>query len=165
MKFFKSCLLGVLFIFVSAYAWAAGTIVIASDKTANGLKGKELREIVYTVTFGSDASSPANTALDSITWENGLTVPTMGGWWIYRIDIYYGATGPTDNTDMYLYKATGATKSDLLGGNGVDSIDNATNTTIYPATMTQGLLGDEIFSFANNAVNNAVCTIVVSLYR
>jgi len=150
---------------MTSSAWAAGTIVIASDKTANGIDGKTVREIAYTVTFGADASSPANTALDSVLRSNGLKSLSMGGWWIMRVDIHYGATGATDDTDMYLYKATGTSKSDLLGASGVDAIDNATNTTVYPATSTQPLFGDEIISFANNAVNDATCTVVLTLYR
>jgi len=53
----------------------------------------------------------------------------------------------------------------VLGGNGVNIIDNATYNTIYPATATQPLDGDEIIDIDNNAVNNATCTVVFLLYR
>ena len=163
MKWIRG-LIVVLILFVSTGAWAAGTIVVANDKKTTDQTGG-IREISYSVAFGADASSPANVALDSILKSNGLPAVSLGGWWLLRVEVYFGSTGATDNTDMYLYKGTGATKADLLGGNGVNAIDNATNTAFYPATVSQPLLGDEIISFANNAVNDATCTLVFTLYK
>jgi hypothetical protein len=127
--------------------------------------GKEAREIVYLVTFGSDASSPASTALDSILKSNGLAAGTTGGWWLFKVSTLYGSTAPTDNTDMYLYRATGTNKIDVLGGQGVNAIDNTANNTFYPATATQMLFGDDILVVSGNSVNNATVQIVMELYR
>ena len=164
MKWIRGFLTAALLLIFATGAWAAGTIVVANNKKTTDQTGG-IREISYTVTFGADASSPANVALDSILKSNGITAASLGGWWLLRVDVYYGSTGPTDNTDMYLYKGTGANKADLLGDNGADKIDNATNTAFYPATVSQPLLGDEIISFANNAVNDATCTLIFTLYK
>ena len=64
MKWIRG-LIVVLILLVSTGAWAAGTIVVANDKKTTDQTGG-IREISYTVTFGADASSPANVALDSI---------------------------------------------------------------------------------------------------
>jgi hypothetical protein len=161
----KLILVVFLMLLMASSAWAAGTVIVQSDKMVSGLTGKETREITYLVTFGTDASSPANTALDSILKSNGLKTTSVGGWWIMEISTLYGTTGPTDNTDMYIYRATGTNKIDVLGGNGVNAIDNATNNTFHPVTMSRALIGDDILSIANNAVNNATVQIVITLYR
>ena len=167
MKWIRSFLMGFLMLTMAYGAWAAGTVVVASDKLSPpGLSGKpEMREVSYTVAFDASAGSPANTALDAILTSNGTSIESLGGWWIQRVDVHFGATGPTDDTGVYLYKATGASKSDLFGGNGADALDAAGNVTFYPATSTQALFGDEVISFTGNSVNSATCTIVFTLYR
>ena len=164
MKWIRGFLIGMLVLLIASGSWAAGTIVVANDKKTTDQTGG-IREISYTVAFGADASSPANVALDSILKSNGIAAASLGGWWLLRVEVHFGATGPTDNTDMYLYKATGSNKTDLLGSNGENTIDNATNTSFYPATVSQPLLGDEILSFANNAVNDATFTLILTLYK
>jgi hypothetical protein len=155
-----------IMLLMASSAWAAGTVIVQTDKMSMGLSGKqETREITYLVTFGADASSPAATALDSILKANGNRSNTVSGWWIMEISTLYGSTGPTDNTDMYIYRATGTNKIDILGGNGVNAIDNATNNTFHPVTMSRALYGDDILSIANNAINNAIVQIVITMYR
>lgn len=156
-----------LMLLMASGAWAAGTVIVQSDKIVQGLMGKETRETTYLVTFGADASVPAATALDSILKSNGLKADSMGGWWILEVSTLYGATGPTDNTDLYLYRATGTNRIDVLGGNGENKIDNATDNTFNPATTTRPLIGDELFTIpaGTNIVNNATVQIVMALYR
>lgn len=163
MKWIRNLL--VVWLLMTSTAWAAGTIVVQSDKIVTGLTGKEVREISYLVTFGADGSSPVSTGLDSILKSNGLTAPTVGGWWLLEVSTLYGTVGPTDNTDMYLYRVTGTNKIDVLGGNGVNAIDNAANNTFNPATTTRPLIGDDILVFTNNVVFSATCTVVFTLYR
>ena len=161
MKTIRNVLVVILMLLMASGAWAAGTITGKSYMTSRD----DIRFIVYTVTFDAAAASPANVALDNIKDANGGSLPSVAGWWLFSVSTQFGGTGPTDDTDMYLYLAEGASKNDILGASGVNSIDNATNNTIYPATSTQPLLGTEIISFANNAVNNATCTLIYRLYR
>ena len=65
MKWIRGFLTAALLLIFATGAWAAGTIVVANDKKTTDQTGG-IREISYTVTFGTDASSPANVALDSI---------------------------------------------------------------------------------------------------
>ena len=144
----------------------AGTIIVQSDKMKDGLSGmQEVRELVYLVTFGADAASPASTAMDSILKANGNRSNTVAGWWILEVSTLFGAVGPTDNTDLYIYRSMGTNKIDILGGNGVNSIDNATNNTFTPATTTRPLYGDDIVVVSGNSVNSATVQIVLSLYK
>lgn len=167
MKWIRSFLIGMLVLLMASGAWAAGTIVVATDTGT----ATNVREVSYTVTFGADASSPDAVSLDDIVKATtGGTIPTLGGWWLLKVHVYYGATGPTDNSDLYLYRNTGTNKADVLGGKGVNAIDNATNNTFTPyspdsSEFPQPLYGDEIVSISNNAVNDAVCTIVFELYK
>ena len=155
-----------LLILLPILVFAAGTLT-CTDYSYRGLSGKdETRVVTYTVTFAADAASPANVALDSIAaTAHGTGRPSLEGWWLLRVDTLYGATGPTDDSDLYLWRSWGEDKIDVLGGNGVNSIDNATNNTIYPANVAQPLTGKEIFDVDGNAVANAICTIVFTLYK
>lgn len=154
--------LAVLTLFAQT-AQAAGTVTVA--ETTGGI-GKTARQLVYTVTFGADASRPTAVALDNILTTAGERVASVAEWWLFKVSVYYGATGPKDNTDFFIYREQGGA-TDLMGGNGMNAIDNATNTlNIYPATSTQQLYGTDKLTFSTeNDVNNAVCTLVVELYK
>ena len=156
-KLFLTC----LFVLFAVQVWAAGTITVVYDVQPD----ENTRVVAYSVAFDSAAASPAATALNSISVLGGLIHNGMGGWWILEVSTLYGTTGPTDDTDLYLYRNYGTNKIDVLGGNGVNSIDNAANVTFNPATTTRPLMGDEIISISNNAVNSATCTIVFTLYK
>lgn len=162
-KFLFAGLLSVFFLIgIPNLVLSAGTITCV-DTTYDGLsREKEIRFVIYTVTFDSGAASPANISLDTIP---GVSKGSLGGWWLLRVEYMFGGTGPTDDTDLYLWRSYGVDKIDILGGNGVDFIDNATNNVIYPVTTSQPLTGGEIFDIDNNSVNDAVGTIVFTLYR
>ena len=153
-----SLFLVVIALCFSSTVYAAGTITGSSE-----LIDENTMRVTYTVTFGADATSFADVALDSITATTGARLRKVGGWWLLRIDYNYGATGPTDNSDLYLWLVTD--KSDILGNNGLNVIDNATNNTLYPATVSQPLSGAELIDIDNNAVNDATCTLIFTLYK
>ena len=157
----KRIILACLFVLFASQAMAAGTISVISDVQPD----EYTRIVVYSVAFDSAAASPAATALNSISVLGGLNHPGMGGWWLLSVSTLYGSTAPTDDTDLYIYRNYGTSKIDILGGNGANSIDNAVNNTIFPATSTRALMGDEIISISNNSVNSATCEIVFELYR
>ena len=92
----------------------------------------------------------------------GLVNGPLSGWGLWMVETDPGSTGPTADTDLYLKTANG---TDILEGNGVDGIDNATNNLIYTPvspfyigpTLTQDI--------DNNSVNSAVVTIKYYLVR
>lgn len=129
-----------------------------------GLSGRyETMVITYTVTFSAAAASPANVALHHILTSTGVPLPSAEGWWLWKINTTDATTGPTDDTDLYLWSVEN--KHDVLGGNGVDSIDNDADNTFYPAVVSQALTGEEILDIDNNAVNDAGTVIIFHLYK
>ena len=161
-----------IILIVPTYAIAVvpGTITCTDHIYYGVSKLSETRFITYTVTFSAGALEPTAIAMKDVS---GMTTKSLYGWWIAEIDIIPGDTGPTDDTDFYLYRPVassvlpgwGTNKIDVFGGNGVDSIDNATITTFNPAVISRPLTGEELLTFDNNAVNNAVTTITFTLYR
>lgn len=152
-----------IFLLMVAPCFAAGTVT-GAVKRYQGISGTyEVAVFTYTVTFDSSNGAPANVALDSILDSDGDDLPTVAGWILFRVDIYPGTTGPTDDTDFYLWSVED--KIDVLGNNGLNAIDNATYSSVYPATASQPLTGDELFDIDNNAVNSAGTVIIIKLYR
>jgi len=164
MKWIRSFLMGFLMLLMASGAWAAGTIIVASDSDTSGTSNN-VRIISYTVTFDASGGSPDAVALDSIVKSGGGLVPSLKGWWILEINTLYGATAPTVDTDLYLYRYIGTNRIDVFGASGADKIDNATDNTFNPATTSRPLLGTELLSISNNSVASATCTIVFTLYR
>lgn len=152
-------------VFIPILAIGAGTITGEATEIKSTGNAPDIMTIEYTVTFGSDASSPANVALNSILDAGGGRLPLANGWWLLSVDYMYGATGPTIDSDLFLWRSYGENKIDVLGGSGVDLIDIATNHTAWPATVSRPLNGYEIIDFDNNLVNNAGCIVVFTLYR
>ena len=162
-KFIPILLLISILIAGPCFGATVGTVT-CTDYVYNGLSGKpETRVITYTVTFGDAAASPANVTLHNIVATAYNSRETLRGWWLWKINTTDAATGPTEDTDFYLWSVED--KHDVLGGNGVDSIDNASDNTFYPATVSQALTGEEIFDIDNNAVNDAGTVIIFHLYR
>ena len=154
-------MVGILMLLMTSGSWAAGTVVISSDTTK-----ENVRIIEYLVTFGADGSSPDAVALDDIPLSTGGLAPTVGGAWLFKISSLYGTTGPTDNTDFYIYRSIGTNRIDIMGANGENKIDNVTdNANIYPATSTQPLFGTDILSISGNSVANATVTLAAETYR
>lgn len=94
---------------------AAGTIT-CTDYSYKGLSGKnETRVLTYSIAFATPgATAPANVALDSIVASAyGAARESLAGWWLLRVDTLYGATGPTDNSDLYLWRSWGEDKIDV----------------------------------------------------
>ena len=156
-----------LFLVVSV-AYGAGTVVITSDILYPGESGNdEARKITYLVDFDAVTATIGNVVLRDIKNSDGSTANRneylLHGWWLLRIDTLYGDTGPTDDTGLYIWSTED--RIDILGDNGADAIDNATDNTIYPKTATPFLTGLEIFDIDGQAVSDASCTLIFHLYR
>jgi len=172
MKKFIAFILILIFLLVPLFVGAIvpGTIT-CTDFSYHGVsKLTETRFITYTVTYSADNAPPAAIAMHAVT---GMTKESLFGWWIVEVNIIPGTTGPTENSDFYLYRPAASTvlpgwgtnKIDVFGGNGVNAIDETTISTFNPATISRPLTGEELLSFSGNAVNSATTTIVFTLYR
>ena len=63
---------------------------------------------------------------------NNLQVPyDLAGQFLYSVTCGNGATGPLDNSDLYITEDSEA-GADILGGSGENQADNATTNTFRP---------------------------------
>ena len=92
----------------------------------------------------------------------------LSGYYLYMVATYYGATAPTDNTDLELLEHTSA-GNDILYGGGTDKIDNAANNSFQPflngAESVMPIYGPLYQKVSNNAVNAATFTIVYKFVK
>ena len=81
---------------------------------------------------------------------------TIEGMLLTKFAVIPGATGPTDSSDLYVYDALGI---DLLAGQGVDKIMNATKTQGVPSIdgvlAPQPVVDAISIAVSNNSVNGA----------
>ena len=94
------------------------------------------------------------TADTDASFDTQVTTDSYCGF-LYAIETDPGATGPTDNSDLDLYHTVaGSATTEMLGAQGDDIIDNATNNyvTLSSEIATCGPIGIDM---ENNAVNSA----------
>lgn len=153
---------------LASTAFGAGTIVITDDTSYPGISlNDETRVISYQVDFDATTADIPNTVLRDINNEDGTTAnrnaKNLAGWFLWKIETFYGGTGPTDNSDLYIWSTED--RSDILGNQGLNMIDNATDNVIYPANCSQMLTGLEIFDIDGQSVSDASCTLKFYLHR
>ena len=158
MKRILSIIVLLVVIASAPLAMAAGTIVITSDASFDGVR------IVDLLSTSDAAGAPfSDIALNSIPRASGVPNQTFSGWWLFKVDSLFGATPVTADSELYIWSTLD--KIDILGGNGVNKVDDNTNNQIYPATSTQMLIGTEIFDIDSTTDNDAVHTLRLWLYR
>jgi hypothetical protein len=84
-------------------------------------------------------------------------MPDLRGLFLYSVKAYPGSPAPTDASDLTITDQDGI---DLLGGRGVDLIDNTTMTSVCAGTpitdMPMPVTGPLTINITNNVVNAAV---------
>jgi len=137
MKKLLTIVLAVALVFFASNAMAAGTVSEGSATTYyNAATGKPaVIEVTFTCTADAgDGTYPA-TAMSA-----ALTAKVKG--WVLdevRIDGNHAGTEPTEDSDLYLYRSynTSPGDFDVLGGNGVDQVDNTASRVVVPASAGQ----------------------------
>ncbi len=158
----KTLLITVLLILVFATAsfGAAGYCTQALTKKVSG------DSIVRVLTFSCTANTGDATIPDTTVDSNNLQL--LKGWKLCLVNLVgnHAGTEPKEDCDVYLYQAAGGvTKAiDLLGGNGVDELDNTVNKTIPPlvdsVAACQPILGSTVtLDVDGNDVNSATFTV------
>ena len=134
----------------------AGTVTQALTEVRG--RAGELVAKILTFTCVGDA---ANGTIPDTDTTTSITAQ-IKGWFIDKIHTVVGSPGPTADSDVYI-KDTDAL--DLLGGAGVDQLDNATDHIVYPlATLvhTRPLIdGALTLDVDNQAVTEAAYTVKV----
>lgn len=137
----KKTALILLLLLLPGLAFAAGTVA----ESRGFYKRGDIVEVVLLCTGdGSDGSIPDTTISEDVI-----------GYYLYEVKIVPGGTGPTDNADLYIKDAN---SQDLLQGQGVNEVDNATSSHFQPLfySMVNSALTLDV---DNNSVNSSTYTI------
>jgi hypothetical protein len=141
-------------LFSAAPSMAAEGEYSITDNSASGRPA--VIEVVFTLTAGSPdfAAETMSTALTN----------KVKGWVLDEVEIdgNHSGTEPTENSDFYLYRNYGTNPGDIdvLGGGGVDQVDNTASRIVVPISggiekpiyMTSALT----LVVSGNAENSAV---------
>lgn len=132
----------------------AGTVRVISDMIY-----KDNRELVIgCIGDASDGTIP-DTDLCALS---GYTFGSIQGWGIWFVETLFGATAPTDNSDLLVKSAYGG---DLLGGAGINAIKAAANAVIWPLIPVVPIGKSCIVSVDGQEVHDAIYTLVFHLVR
>ena len=109
---------------IAGSVFAAGTVTVTKDVTRYVGSKPSVRTIVLTCVGDATNGSIPDTTLYNIT---GMSKP-LPGWYLLRVRVksLTADADVSDNADVYI-KEDG---TDLLNGQGVDQLDNATNNYI-----------------------------------
>ena len=143
-----------LFIFLTMMAGTA----YAADSVTGPTK---IHNDMYIVTMSLTASGGTFSSL-AINNDNTNAMTLLTGYWLSHVKVIPGATGPTDNSDLTL-TVNGV---DILGGNGANIVDNATNGYCVPFgsnTDAQYPMSGSDDVLTANITNNLVATASVTL--
>lgn len=158
----KKILFCCLFLCIGFPAQAAMTCVDDGIKTWPG--GKDYR-LSMTCTF----NTTPGTAVAALPATIQAVIDK--GLYVYQFTTKPGGTGPTDNSDLQILDASGATILSAAG-NGANVIDNtAVNSVIYgdgptPGSTNHAPKGDGeawTITVTNNAVNNSSFKLIMKV--
>lgn len=107
--------------------------------------------------------------------EGTCTASSVGidftGWLLYQVVSDIGTTGPTADSDLYLLEGSSSGR-DVLGGAGVNFIDNAdatplanTKPWINGSESSVSIFGPLYMQLSNNGVNSATGTLVFKFIK
>ena len=134
----------------------AGTVTLYSDK----MYGENREVVIACVGDASDGTIPDTDlcALTGYSYGHG----TIRGWGLWLVETMFGATAPTDLSDLYIETEDG---NDLLAGAGVNNIKAAANAAIWPLIPVVPIGAKLTIDVDNQAVNSATYKIKLHLVR
>jgi hypothetical protein len=127
----KKLLLTILAFFIlTVPSFAVGTIAVTNDNIYYN-SDDTVAFRVTTITFTADAAAGTIPDLEINDSTTGMIGPTKSilGWYGYflEIDCNHSGTEPTEDSEIYIYQSG----IDLLGGNGVNQVDNTTEREVF----------------------------------
>lgn len=142
---------------------ALGTIVGTLERVGSPLNRPSL--VILTLVCKAGAAGDANAHLYPASVINslpGISDYDLRGLKLYSIVVVPGVVGPTDNSDITITDRYGA---DILAGAGANIVDNTgiNRVVINPDTAAVIITGDLTVNIINNAVDEAVTTVVLEL--
>lgn len=157
---YLSLLIAILFMVSSpTFAIAAGTVTETTLFT-----GANTATIVFACTGDAIDGSIPDTAM-SVSIINKLK---ENSFYLYKIRVVPGAVGygPAEDSDLYITDADG---TDILGGAGVNNVDNVTTREFFPevggSISVQPVTGALTMGVDNQAEPAALWTITLYFVR
>lgn len=151
-----------LFLLIPSLCFGAGSSLVCTQHGTDTFKTMQL-SCVWTA--HSTAATFETVPLCVGTCTTSSTPIDFTGWGLYQVTSDIGATGPTDDSDLYLL-ANSSSGIDKLGGAGINFIDNADTTPLASVkpwiNSTESfvlLFGPLYMQLSNNAVNSATGTL------
>ena len=143
--------------FMNTVAYGANESITQIGYAIKNSDGVTMARIVkFTIVCDDGAAAMTHTPISTI-----LTA-YIRGWYLDQVLVNPGATKPTADSDIYLNNADGL---DILGGNGVDLLDDEDTTACVPSTDGQNkqqlIHGVLTLDMDNNAVNAALFTVTL----
>lgn len=137
---------------MATQAFAVGSSIISDPVRLYGNVTAYGNMYILTISFVADASDGS---FDPVTMTD-TQASDLTGYWLSHVKVNPGTTGPTDNSDLTV-KWGGV---DVLGGNGVNIVDNAVEGYCTPkgtnADAQWPMSGEALtIGIVNNAVNSA----------
>jgi hypothetical protein len=137
------------------------TTVGVANATDSVTGPTKIHNDMYIVTMSLTASGGTFSSL-AINNDNANAMTLLTGYWLSHVKVIPGATGPTDDSDLTL-TFNGV---DILGGNGANIVDNATNGYCVPFgsnTDAQYPMSGSDDVLTVNITNNLVATASVTV--
>ena len=127
-KAFLSLLFAVLWA-GSAFAAGSSCTVSADDIFFSKALNRPVARVI-TIAFVADSADGTIPTLALNASTTGLKHGAPFGWFGHAvsIDCNHAGTEPTENSELYIYDAYGG---DMLGGQGVDQVDNTAERRVY----------------------------------
>ena len=137
----------------------AGTVTYAithieTDARPSGKGG--FKVLTFTCVGDSSGGGIPDTTIDA------QTTIQLTGCYLIKVQMVplSGGTGPTANSDVYIKDAN---TIDLLDGNGVDKLDNATNSEAYAQIDGQPALQPIVGALTLNVTGDTVASAAYSI--
>lgn len=151
MKRIACLIVGLIFgFYVSSFAASTNTYILHD--------GGNTKQLIITITCDA---TPGTATITEIPYD-------FRGYILTSVETYYGSTAFTDNSDLYIYQHS-STGRDILGGCGLNTLDNATNNSFKPCINGVEsfalVVGDLYTTFANNAVNSSSVEVVLNFLK
>ncbi|MCK5606916.1 hypothetical protein KAR91_33750 [Candidatus Pacearchaeota archaeon] len=155
----KNITIAIIILLSATRVFAAGSCIETRTSLYSGISLSNKYKLTMVCTSHSDNSLS--------TTISTATVNKLSGLYFYNITAYPGDIAPTTDTDLTITATNGNKSIDVLGGNGVDIIDNTETREEIPRLIAGAVNFFSVVDPANTytvaTINNAVASATFTL--
>jgi hypothetical protein len=147
-----------LLIFFCANAFAVGTVAVTPAIVGNGYN---METLTFTCVDDSNGAGIPDTT------TNAAITKFISSWYLFKVNIVGGTTGPTAGSNIYINDASGI---DLLGGNGVAQMPgNSAKASLFCSVNSlpalQPITGALTLHVTSDIVHSGTYTVTLILVK